>query len=46
MVKIFNEIEQNYGKIIFLQKRLINNPEDEDTKNELDELILYLNLNN
>ncbi len=44
-VKIFNEIELNYGKIIFLQKRLINNPDDENTKNDLDELLLYLNLN-
>jgi hypothetical protein len=44
-VKIFNEIEQNYGKIIFLQKRLINNPEDEDAKNNFNELLVYLNLN-
>jgi len=44
-VKIFNELEQNYGKIIFLQKRLINNPNDEDAKNNLDELLVFLNLN-
>ncbi|MFX1296589.1 MAG: hypothetical protein ACFFD2_17250, partial [Promethearchaeota archaeon] len=44
-VKIFNEIELNYGKIIFLQKRLINNPEDQNAKTTLDEMLLYLNLN-
>lgn len=44
-VKIFNEIEQNYGKMIFLQKRLINNPKDDDAKTNLDELLIYLNLN-
>ena len=44
-VKIFNEIEQNYGKIIFLQKKLINNPKDKEAKKNLDELLVYLNLN-
>ncbi|MFX1337340.1 MAG: hypothetical protein ACFFDK_01880 [Promethearchaeota archaeon] len=44
-VKVFNEIEQNYGKIIFLQKRLINNPEDKEAKNNLNELLVNLSLN-
>ncbi|TFG26376.1 MAG: hypothetical protein EU532_10000 [Promethearchaeota archaeon] len=43
-IEQFNELEQNYGKIIFLQKRLINNPNDGDTKNKLDELSKKLNM--
>ena len=40
----FNELEQNYGKIIFLQKRLINNPKDRDSKKKLEELLEKLHI--
>jgi len=44
-VKLFNRLEVKYPNIIFYQKRLMNNPEDEDSKNKLMELVseLYLN---
>ena len=45
-VNVFNEIELKYGKIIFLQKRLNNNPNDEKSKNKLDDLLINLNLKN
>jgi len=43
-IEHFNELEQNYGKIIFLQKRLINNPADKDSKKKLDELLKKLHI--
>jgi len=44
-VKLFNRLEVKYPNIIFYQKRLINNPDDNDSKNKLLELMseLYLN---
>jgi len=44
-VKLFNRLEVKYPNIIFYQKRLINNPENKDSKNKLLELMseLYLN---
>ncbi|MFX0082230.1 MAG: hypothetical protein ACFE94_10815 [Candidatus Hodarchaeota archaeon] len=43
-VKLFNKLEVKYPNIIFYQKRLINNPEDNDSKNKLMDLLkeLYL----
>ena len=43
-VNFFNTLELNYGKLIFLQKKLINNPEEEETSQKLNELIESLNL--
>ncbi len=43
-VNLFNELELNYGKIIFAQKRLINNPEDTETEIKLENLLENLNL--
>ncbi|MHA1147778.1 MAG: hypothetical protein ACTSR8_05995 [Promethearchaeota archaeon] len=43
-VKLFNDLELNYGKIIFLQKKLINNPEDTEVEQKLDELLINLSL--
>ncbi|MGQ4875474.1 MAG: hypothetical protein ACP6IY_15515 [Promethearchaeia archaeon] len=43
-VKFFNELESTYGKIIFLQKNLINNPEDIETERKLEELLEHLGL--
>ncbi|TFF87323.1 MAG: hypothetical protein EU548_10470 [Promethearchaeota archaeon] len=43
-VSLFNELEISYGKIIFLQKKLINNPDDEQTEQELEELLERLSL--
>lgn len=43
-VKLFNALEQKYGKIIFLQKRLIKNPDDEKSKNKFNELLTELNI--
>ena len=42
--KIFNKLGLKYPNAIFYQKRLINNPEDEDSRNKLNELLkeLYL----
>ncbi|MBA7531347.1 hypothetical protein ES705_23559 [subsurface metagenome] len=44
-VKLFNRLEMKYPNIIFYQKRLINNPEDKDSKNKLMESLseFYLN---
>ncbi len=43
-VSIFNKLEVKYPNIIFYQKRLINNPNDSESKNNLNELLneLYL----
>lgn len=43
-VSIFNKLEVKYPNIIFYQKRLINNPSDSESKNNLNELLneLYL----
>ncbi len=43
-VNLFNELELNYGKIIFAQKHLINNPEDTETEIKLEELLEKLKL--
>lgn len=43
-IKLFNKIELKYQNIIFYQKRLINNPEEEKTKKKLRELQEELNL--
>ncbi|MHA1273408.1 MAG: hypothetical protein ACTSQS_08235 [Promethearchaeota archaeon] len=43
-VKFFNELESTYGKIIFLQKNLINNPEDIEIERKLEELLEHLGL--
>ena len=43
-VSIFNKLELKYPNVIFYQKRLINNPDDSESKNNLIELLneLYL----
>ncbi|MFX1529705.1 MAG: hypothetical protein ACFFBC_01185 [Promethearchaeota archaeon] len=43
-VKLFNKLEVKYPNVIFYQKRLINNPEDKESKNKLMDLMneLYL----
>ena len=43
-VSFFNMLELNYGKLIFLQKKLINNPDDEETNLKFNELLGELNL--
>ncbi len=43
-VKLFNEIELKYPNIIFYQKKLIRNPEDEKVKEKLNNLLYSLNL--
>ncbi|MBD3340473.1 MAG: hypothetical protein GF353_15265 [Candidatus Lokiarchaeota archaeon] len=43
-VKFFNELETKYPNIIFYKKRLMNNPQDEETKDMLEELLITLNL--
>ncbi|MFX1424857.1 MAG: hypothetical protein ACFFBE_00270 [Promethearchaeota archaeon] len=43
-VKLFNRIEVKYLNIIFYQKRLINNPDDKESKDKLLELSKELNL--
>jgi hypothetical protein len=43
-VTFFNLLEVNYGKLIFLQKKLIYNPEDEETSQKLNNLLGELNL--
>ncbi|MFX1391315.1 MAG: hypothetical protein ACFE9Z_14715 [Promethearchaeota archaeon] len=44
-INLYNKLELKYPNIIFYQKRLINNPEDLETKNKLSELLEELNLN-
>lgn len=43
-VKLFNRIEVKYPNVIFYQKRLINNPEDKDSRSKLMELSSELDL--
>ncbi|MFX0036778.1 MAG: hypothetical protein ACFE9I_14205 [Candidatus Hermodarchaeota archaeon] len=43
-IKLFNKLELKYPNIIFYQKRLINNPKDEESNNKLNELLAELNL--
>jgi len=43
-VDFYNTLELSYGKIIFLQKKLINNPEDSDASQKLNELLKNLNI--
>ena len=43
-VKLFNEIELKYGNIIFYQKRLIANKENEEMRKKLDDLLSKLHL--
>ncbi|MFX1236092.1 MAG: hypothetical protein ACFE8P_00075, partial [Promethearchaeota archaeon] len=43
-VEFFNELELTYGKLIFLQKRLITAPEDTDSEKKLEELLENLGL--
>ena len=45
-VKFLNELELNYGKIIFLQKKRINNPDDTESEDKLDELLRNLSIIN
>jgi hypothetical protein len=44
-VKLFNKLELKYPNVIFYQKRLINNPDDLNSKSKLKELLEELNLN-
>ncbi|MFW9899426.1 MAG: hypothetical protein ACFFDO_09240, partial [Candidatus Thorarchaeota archaeon] len=41
-VRLFNEIESKYPNIIFYQKRLIKNPEDNESEKNLNELLINL----
>jgi len=43
-VRLFNNIETKYQNVIFYQKRLINNPDDKESRKNLDDLIVNLNL--
>ncbi|MFX0186882.1 MAG: hypothetical protein ACFE8A_04000 [Candidatus Hodarchaeota archaeon] len=43
-VRLFNEIESKYPNIIFYQKRLIKNPEDNESETNLNELLISLKL--
>jgi len=43
-IKLFNEIELKYATIIFHQKKLLNNPEDEEAEIKLNELLTELNI--
>ncbi|MBY9020793.1 MAG: hypothetical protein KGD67_07035, partial [Candidatus Lokiarchaeota archaeon] len=43
-VKLFNEIELKYGNIIFYQKRLIADKENEEMRKKLDDLLSKLHL--
>jgi hypothetical protein len=43
-VKTFNKLELKYPNIIFYQKRLINNPDDKDSKIKLNEMLTGLDL--
>ncbi len=44
-IKIFNKMELKYPNIIFYQKRLVNNPDDKESKIKLDEYLTDLHLN-
>ncbi len=43
-IKLFNELELKYPNIIFYQKRLIKNPKNDETRKNLDDLLINLNL--
>ena len=43
-IKLFNKLEIKYPNIIFYQKRLINNPDDKESKNKLIDLLNELSL--
>jgi len=43
-VKLFNRIEVKYPNIIFYQKRLVNNPEDKESRDKLMDLSREMNL--
>ncbi len=43
-IKRINKLELKYPNIIFYQKRLINNPNDEESKNKLNDLLIDLDL--
>ncbi|MFX1593819.1 MAG: hypothetical protein ACFFCL_14085 [Promethearchaeota archaeon] len=43
-IKLFNRLEVKYPNVLFYQKRLINNPDDNDSKSKLDELLDELEL--
>ncbi len=43
-IHLFKELEQNYGKLIFLQKQMLIKPNDKEIKNKLNELYHYLDL--
>jgi len=43
-IKRINKLELKYPNIIFYQKRLINNPNDEECKNKLNDLLIGLDL--
>ena len=43
-VKLFNELELKYGNVIFYQKRLLNDTENVENKNNLNDLLNRLNL--
>ncbi|MFX0104320.1 MAG: hypothetical protein ACFE75_02375 [Candidatus Hodarchaeota archaeon] len=43
-VKKFNKLELKYPNVIFYQKRLVNNPNDEESKIKLNNLLLELEL--
>ncbi|TFG02725.1 MAG: hypothetical protein EU540_01020 [Promethearchaeota archaeon] len=42
--RLFNEIESKYPNMIFYKKRLIKNPEDNDSEKKVNELLIHLNL--
>ena len=43
-VRLFNEIEQKFGKVIFNQKKVYQNPDNKEAKEKLEELLLNLNM--
>ncbi|MFO8017977.1 MAG: hypothetical protein R6U96_05035 [Promethearchaeia archaeon] len=43
-VRLFKEIENNYGKIIFNQKKIQRNPENQEAREKLEEMLYRLNM--
>ncbi len=43
-VKLFKELELNYGKLIFYQKKILIKPDDKEIRKELTELYDLLDL--
>ena len=43
-IKLFNDLELKYGNILFYQKRLINNPGNNENKKKLESLLEQLEL--